>query len=481
MFRIKTDIRHYRCDSRDRVERLIRNWVIRPADLIYDDEDDDWFPIGEHPAFVEIFETLNEQHENQPETVVTPSAADKAAADRVAANRNGAADRRGRPARTSTPAPTSTASTRGGDDIEPRPPEPDEEVVGVIRDSDEITLMTDRTRALMIEKRGDAEVAVEAESVEGAREPTELIERPDSPEQANGVVVADEEPTNRIERHRVADEPTDRFERPRFDDEPPEPPDEQADVADEPTERLDRSELDGVDDPGGEDNIEPQEPTDRFRQPRKHHRSRPPETTPPAGERQNDAADSPSVQGLRDLPEELVATAPMDEPDQQGVEGDGVDEQPPPPADIDATSETADAEPIDVEAVTPVGDGPDQPADSTAAEPDEDPEELDQLEVSPVADEVYDGYDIDLPFAVGPSAVAVKMGLQRSSVSRHVKQRRFPPPEPKTPGEVVTATYRLGASTVSIGPYTLELNRRVVVAAAAVAVVLAVLVLAALL
>ncbi|MFU8805839.1 MAG: hypothetical protein ACNA8W_18650, partial [Bradymonadaceae bacterium] len=71
MFRIKTDIRQYKCDSQDKVEKLIRNWVIRPNDLIFSTDENAWNPIGEHPSFVKLFDLLEEQIRNEPDTVVT--------------------------------------------------------------------------------------------------------------------------------------------------------------------------------------------------------------------------------------------------------------------------------------------------------------------------------------------------------------------------------------------------------------------------
>ena len=71
MFRIKTDIRQYKCETKDKVEKLIRNWVIRPSDLIYNRDEREWLPIGEHPSFVGLFGMLAEQEKNTPDTVVT--------------------------------------------------------------------------------------------------------------------------------------------------------------------------------------------------------------------------------------------------------------------------------------------------------------------------------------------------------------------------------------------------------------------------
>lgn len=73
MYRIKTDIRQYKCDSVEKVEKLIHNWVIRPNDLVYSDETQRWSPIGEHPLFVRLFEILADQERAEPATQVTES------------------------------------------------------------------------------------------------------------------------------------------------------------------------------------------------------------------------------------------------------------------------------------------------------------------------------------------------------------------------------------------------------------------------
>lgn len=73
MYRIKTDIRQYKCDSVEKVEKLIHNWVIRPNDLVYSNETQRWSPIGEHPLFVRLFEILADQEKAEPATQVTES------------------------------------------------------------------------------------------------------------------------------------------------------------------------------------------------------------------------------------------------------------------------------------------------------------------------------------------------------------------------------------------------------------------------
>ncbi len=71
MYRIKTDIRQYKCDTKEKVEKLIRNWVIRPNDLIYLADQQRWSPIGEHSTFLDLFAMLEAQERAEPDTVVT--------------------------------------------------------------------------------------------------------------------------------------------------------------------------------------------------------------------------------------------------------------------------------------------------------------------------------------------------------------------------------------------------------------------------
>ncbi len=296
MFRIKTDIKHFKCDSRDKVERLIRNWVIRPSDLIYDDDGDYWRPIGQHPSFAKIFASLDGTYEEQPDTVITDRAAKTAAADREY-EPNGATDAaspapddsqrpksailkpsRGddksddeaeqppqaavlRPGPAATPEPepetgepepeagepepeTGEPEPEAGEpepeagepEPEPLPPEPSPDVIGVIRDSDEITMMTDRTlNMLMVDgpsrPKEDSVTASEETRTAAPDEPTQLTERPDFDDEYDAV--ASDEPTQLTERPDfddehvpvAADEPTQRSERPDFDDEnePPTP------------------------------------------------------------------------------------------------------------------------------------------------------------------------------------------------------------------------------------------------------------------
>ena len=549
MFRIKTDIRQYRCESRDRVERLIRNWVIRPSDQIWDDDADDWQPIGDHPAFEELFVSLSEQHENQPETVVTDSVADKAATDRAlasnssprrTANGSTGANMRRRPVRSS-----SSAGSSGGT---PQPPEPSEDVVGVIRDSDEITLVTDRTRALRIQQRGDESIAVDAGEV-APDEPTLRVDR-SSVREARGVEVAAGEPTNRIDRPEfedapdppggadgepvAEDEPTDQFQRPDFDDlQSPTPEATGRAAPDEPTERIERPDFQEqapsrsrsgepaegveiadelvdtdeiVDDETEELQIgdEVLADTDEIEQP-EHQESTPADGKTPK------SADSSASQRLR-LEQTLLATRPeiahrrclqieavpaeqpegeSDEPvddSQQASPGghqaipvadEPVEQDPIPTPGLDD-----DQEELPEVGVTPVDEEDDEQWPEVGVTPvdEEEDEQLPEVDIDPVEDEVVDGYDVDIPITIGPSAEAVKAGIRKTSASTRTRTRLYPPPERKSPGQVVTAEYNMEPDPLDELIERLPVDRptAIVVAAAVVFLGLMVVVLVAL-
>ncbi len=207
MFRIKTDIRQFKCKDRDKVDRLIRNWVIRPADLIFDGASDQWKPIGEHPNFVDLFASLDEAHQNQPDTVITDRAADKAANDRA---NSGPLDHQKPKAKRA--APKAAVLRPAASITKKEPPTPSEDVEGVIRDSGEITMMTDRTLDLLSEDGPDSTPASEPSEAPAIEDATEDIFIPDSDE----IPAAPSEDTTLTERpsfeEHKEDEQEDEFE-----------------------------------------------------------------------------------------------------------------------------------------------------------------------------------------------------------------------------------------------------------------------------
>ncbi len=153
MFRIKTDVRQYTCESRDKVVRLIRNWVIRPSDVIYNREADEWEPIGEHPEFVETFREMEKAEEGVAETVVTPDVDETEAADAGAVEGEDEAGDGDQV--TGGDEETAPSSQR------PDPPTAPEGVTSSreYADSDEITVMTEETLDSVLEDQpeGDGE------------------------------------------------------------------------------------------------------------------------------------------------------------------------------------------------------------------------------------------------------------------------------------------------------------------------------------
>lgn len=153
MFRIKTDVRQYTCESRDKVVRLIRNWVIRPSDVIYNGKSEEWEPIGEHPEFVETFREMEKAEEGVAETVVTPDVEETEEADDGSVEGD---DQTGHGDEVTEGDEETTPSSQ-----RPDPPTAPEGVTSgrEYTDSDEITVMTEETLDSVLEDQpeGDGE------------------------------------------------------------------------------------------------------------------------------------------------------------------------------------------------------------------------------------------------------------------------------------------------------------------------------------
>ena len=124
MFRIKTDIRQFKCDSEEKVEDLIRKWVIRPTDLIRETDAQDWSVIGEHPTFQAVFTHLADHVRAQDAAPAANGAAALATVSAAAA-----------PAQILKKAPLPIPMAPAG--VEPPSP------------PDEVTIMTERTADLL--------------------------------------------------------------------------------------------------------------------------------------------------------------------------------------------------------------------------------------------------------------------------------------------------------------------------------------------
>ncbi len=554
MFHIKTDIRQYKCESEDKVERLIRNWVIRPSDLIYNAAEKTWNPIGQHPSFNDIFAVIEQEEANEPDTVVTEAPSEIAAEHEVepgselgdAASEeitgvreaptepeeDAAAsapstifisdeglradsdeitnvteapdepDEAEAPAddevtdvredpRADAPAaddadddrPESADAASDPQDEAPAPPEAPEGVEGLIRDSDEITMMTDKTFEMLRAEAGKGGDIAVAEAP-AAEETTDRVEREEVLEPADdaasgehvGADAIAEEPTQLVDREEVLGEEASA----------PEPADE-ANSEETDSEETDSEETDSEETDSEETDSEEASPDE-----------------------EDDAEEAPAT-GRHGLPEEVFVT---DEIPRQGVqqavidelgeleeEDDDevtelIDEEQRKPRwrivmsdDLEEGSEpfeddrAADGEPgetpDDAEADDAEADVEPEPADAVATD-----EELDEMldeaaelvglnessepvdievgelepvdddaprarantpvrAVKPAAEFVSEGYKLPLPVDISPSAEDIQLGLRHTRASRAVKDATFPYPQPKKPGELALREFDL--------------------------------------
>lgn len=421
MFRIKTDIRQYKCETKDKVEKLIRNWVIRPNDLIYDADGRDWAPIGEHPAFMGLFGLLDEQEKNTPDTVVTarsPYAAEEPQDDSDAPDIDGA----------DAHAAADDARVTDVFDQEqiaeslsaPAPPEAPPGVEPLVRDA-EVTVMTERTLQMLKITDEDESPAAPAAPAPQALTPvaedeatpdevTTLAAQPESAAEGNAEE-SDHEITGVRERQSgPLDAVADPVAAPAADAEPqPEPPGQ----------------------PG------------------------PPRSL---------ALESGPKLGRHDLPEELFATNEISSPEVQeqikrldelaelepseptatkdSADDDSADKSDDWPSRLDEDSgidEAWDVIAEDLRKTEEIGDQAQPLADTEELERDDFDEEEDgewggdtsEPEIIAPADFVSDGYKIPLPFPVRPTADDIRLGMPQGRVSRAVKDRHYPLPEPK--------------------------------------------------
>jgi len=235
MFRIKTDIRQFNCETQEKVEKLIRNWVIRPTDLIYHTDDKSWEPIGDHPDFGVLFanlrdasdeedvmttteldqisESISSSEESEPELELPPiedsplAGMSEIVAEEPESN-----------APPSGPMRAAILSGRGkirklaGKDEEgaeeeeltteasgPLPiPQAPEGVEGVASSHDEVTMMTERTAEFLGLQDPEEEEQEEA-AAEDDGDASQPLPMPEAPDGVEGVAPSDE-PTHIFER-----------------------------------------------------------------------------------------------------------------------------------------------------------------------------------------------------------------------------------------------------------------------------------------
>ena len=523
MFRIKTDIRQYRCKDREKVERLIRNWVIRPSDLILDRESSQWLPIGEDPDFIGLFSSLDEAHQNQPATVVTERAADRAAADREATRsgpqrRNGSAPPFGiLKTRSKEPSPNAL-----------QPPVAPEGVEGVTRDSDEITMMTNKTLDLLDTRSNDLlDPPPSPPEDDQDLEPTEdrtladpsndsgpITGRHDLPEDvfataeiSSTSLDTDQEPLDELAALDADSDPSASESRSNWNIvlDPP-PPEDLPSSEDSPPEPFDVDPLRDTADLDAED----------LRDTGDFHSEDPPEEPLSEPESlQQTAADLDE-----DLDEDLRETADLDlnvivaarksapSPEaQEELEQEELDPDDPDLRDTADLTEELDGEDLpsfptpaateddqsddDLIVASPVGpnfdideDALDEALDdfeeaaTAAQDASESLEEipvLEALEPLPLQnlDMVSAGYTMDLPIEVGPSPEALQRGLTRSTLPEKLRDKAFTQPYPKKSGTLIKASYDLTPTRGLELPFSLpsQLSPRALIAIAALIVI----------
>ncbi len=491
MFRIKTDIRQYKCESREKVERLIRNWVIRPTDLIFDEDKQEWGPIGEHSAFVSTFAELAKRESEAEDTLVSEEAPpDKPPVARLESE-------------------------------QPDPPEPPDGVESESTSPDEVTVMTEETlESILDEGAEDSRADGEIETVE-----TGATEGKSASELSSGESEVAKSEETQPEAPRPSFEPEDQsLDEPEGDEktapeatsidgrefieEPPsvEQSEEDEESALEATSREDRQT--GEELSSAESEAEPTDPDatrieefageseavsrviggggdqdvdDEFLRETEEVEDGDQVARTPSG--RHDAVDPSGTLadggeeegvGRHDLPEEIFATNEISESEAEESVGPGNGEQPtheanPRDADyadveealqknarearrqkqvddewdeiLDRLRETDELSKEEIEEIT-------KTRDQIAIGRDEGDDEVDEQGVPEEIEEyVSEGYRKQLPVEVGPSRRDVQLGLRRSDVSDQEKDRVFPYPSPKREGQVERHVYRLRAPT----------------------------------
>lgn len=461
MFHIKTDIRQYKCESTDKVEKLIRNWVIRPSDLIYNADEKTWNPIGQHPAFDDIFSVIEQEESNEPDTIVTEAPSEIAAEHEVepgseelpesdevthvaeapsesreettveappkAEEEGLAAD--SEEVTNVTEAPSKRDEEASDDevtDVREDPRETDEQdesdrpsapdgVTGVLRDSDEITMMTDKTFEMM---RKEAKVE-EA----GNEESTEVVEREEAAEDDSSegkgrhglpeeVFITDEIPRTSVEQA-VIDELG------AYEDED--------ETEEEVTELLDRDEVERAEEAEDAGQTELGDETSEERKARWRivmSDDLDEEEADDEDEEERRFTETDQIEA-----EELEETVAEDAREVAESEEE-LDEMLDEAAELVGLSDSEDAVDLDDVAIEPIEDAPRDRTETPVRSAQD-------------VDFVSAGYKMPLPVDISPSSEDLELGLEHSRFSKPKKDETFPYPKPKRPGQVETRRFDL--------------------------------------
>ncbi|TXD36468.1 hypothetical protein FRC98_11540 [Lujinxingia vulgaris] len=526
MFRIKTDIRHYKCDSREKVEKLIRNWVIRPADLLLDPSSESWAPIGDHPSFAPLFSTLEEAHQNTPDTVVTtrqstepsandaspPPAINRPERDEMPTPALGVL----RPARSARKAPP--APTPDPDDF-PAPPEPPEGVVDPVRDSGEITMMTERTLELLSADDDSAPTKGDTDSADSASDEDAEASSPEdsSPDEASPEDATADIPLRRLGRHDLPEDlfATAELSKPELDEAPR--IDELAELDAPPAADDDTAGPDEVTalrelPPLSDDNDDENEDTSLDETSETRARWNISLNSPPEDDQDEDDLDEDSEsdgdldedsasEDEHDLHEDSESDDEHDlDEDSESDDEHDLDEDSEHDDDLDEDSEPEDEHDPDEKLIVAQAIGPDLELDEDAldqaiddlegaataarerADDEDDEAELEEVPVEKAKrrqnlDFVSSGYAMELPITIGPSEELLEAGIVRSTLSEAQRDRRLPRPAPKKSGYRITHTFDLSPPPPSTSPLAqVPGGARTLIAAALVIVIIALLV-----
>ncbi len=478
MFRIKTDIRQYKCETKDKVEKLIRNWVIRPTDLIYNTSDKNWSPIGDHPAFTGIFDVLDQQEKNTPDTVVTARNPFVEGSGEVSES-----EVEEEPAQEEEVTQlVDRRELEGGDDEarktdvfdedevsaslagqSPRPPEAPEGVEPVT--SDEVTMMTERTLDMLkvddddekgddeeevsevtdVRKRRGARGVVVDETLELGAEEESDGEDEAAPEGAEEEVKAPKSGP-KLGRHDLPEElfATNEISSPEVREQM-KMLDELADLKSDPSEASEVSEPtiaresdkpNGSSGKGWNVSLEGDSAVDEAWQEVAQ------DVATEASESEDDSA-APAA-ALRETDE--LAREDVAEPEETtnvierpALADSEAEEESEPEDDADDESDAeSDSDPdLDAESEEdPEDDLPEvvtdfEPIDDDFSEDTSEPEEI-----PAPTDFVSDGYKIPLPFPIRPTEADIRKGLRLGKASTSRRDATFPLPEPKKLDEV---------------------------------------------
>ncbi len=472
MFRIKTDIRTYECQSEERVERLIRNWVVRPTDLIFHDDREEWEPIGEHPAFSETFAEMAERAEDVPETEIVDEddqdEDDEEEPGGYTPDLSGLGEASSEPSEPSADEETSqsggSVTVEGADEDAPAPdestnvtPSPyadDEPEASELSETAQMESATSGTSSSSATHRTGTEtheVTAQMHSMTSGASST-------APERASAPNVGSASPS--------ADETRRANERDGRDDESPSPSNASAGAEvpvegntderiesreDVPDELLATNEMASpaperhgdfeVDETPPPEASEDDTMTDASSTAPSVDAPSPPEADAPAAHESESTASASPVEGLEAVETETDTEPESDDDDdleaelqEQSREADVPNRQDDEWDEIMETlRETDELDPDDVEQISETRDdlaiGRDEDDDDEEDVPDE------------IREYVSEGYDLELPVEVGPSFRDRQLGLQRSQASEARKDRTFPAPSTKREGEIVERSF----------------------------------------